>query len=83
MGMREWFSCVRVFLVAVSCLAVLVSASLFADPGGNGPQPGETPGNSGNANPNGSPPGQGGPPPGNSADHNPYGTPPGQRTGQA
>jgi len=49
--------------------------------GNQGPQPGEIPGNSGNANPHGSPPGQGGPPPGNSADHNPHGTPPGKRMG--
>jgi len=42
------------------------------------PQPG-TPGNSGDHNPHGSPPGQGGTAPGSSGDTNPHGTPPGQR----
>src|ERR1044071_1309851 len=54
---------------------ILWAAIVAADP-----QPG-TPGNSGNGNPHGSPPGQGGAVPGNSGSTNPHGTPPGQRIG--
>ncbi|MEK7475149.1 MAG: hypothetical protein AAB152_05885 [Candidatus Coatesbacteria bacterium] len=50
-----------------------MASSVWADPA-----PG-TPGSSGNANPHGSPPGQGGAVPGNSGGSNPHGTPPGQR----
>lgn len=58
----------------VTCLAGFLLTSV-AHPN---PAPG-TPGNSGNQNPHGSPPGQGGATPGNSGSNNPHGSPPGQR----
>jgi len=54
-------------------LLCLLIGSVHADP-----KP-ETPGNSGDHNPHGAPPGQGGETPGNSGESNPHGSPPGQR----
>ncbi len=59
------------FLFAFSVLAGTALAA--SNPG--------VPGKSGNNNPHGGPPGQGGPVPGQSGEHNPHGSPPGQRMG--
>lgn len=57
----------------MSVAVIFIAGRVIADPA-----PG-TPGNAGNRNPHGAPPGQGGTAPGNSGTSNPHGTPPGQR----
>ncbi len=64
-------------LILPAFLACAATISLVGF-GSADPAP-DTPGNSGNQNPHGAPPGQGGPVPGNSGAQNPHGTPPGQR----
>ena len=74
----------RIFKTAfpASILLICLVSYSFADPSnGTGGGTQAPPGQAGEHNPHGSPPGQGGSAPGNSGAHNPHGTPPGQRIG--
>ena len=74
-GARRFF---KSAFTASLLVSGIVSIS-FADPGNTGGGTQSPPGQAGEHNPHGSPPGQGGSVPGNSGAHNPHGTPPGQR----